>query len=54
MRTEKEIRDQIWKSMEAIEKMQEGTEKEAIMNQIDGLLWVIGDRSGAAIYGEVR
>ena len=54
MRTEREIREQIEKSMDAISGMPFCEEREFISNQIDALLWVIGDRSGAPIWGEVR
>lgn len=54
MRTEREIRDQITKSMEAIEKLEDGSVKETIMSQIDALFWVVGDKSGAPVWGEFR
>ena len=55
MRSEKEIREQIEKSMDAVKRMTFCEEREFISNQIDALLWVIDDKSGTlkTIYGEV-
>lgn len=59
MRTEREIRNQLDKMMEEHSRMhdahEDGTQEyENLCNQMDALLWVIGDISGAPIWGEVR
>ena len=55
MKNEREIREQIDKMMEEQSRRKNAHEDyENLCNQIDALLWVIGDRSGAPIWGEVR
>ena len=59
MRTEREIRNQLNKMMEEHGRMHDAHETatqefENLCNQIDALLWVIEDKSGAPIWGEVR
>ena len=59
MRSEREIREQLNKMMEEQSRRvyahEDATQEyENLCNQIDALLWVIGDESGAPIWGEVR
>lgn len=53
MRSETEIREKISEMMDVLEEFRDD-ERENLCNQIDALLWVIGDESGAPIYGEER
>lgn len=50
MRTEREIREKIEELMNKASEMPDTyDEKEFIYNQIDALLWVLGDESGKEI-----
>lgn len=49
MKTEKEIREKIEELMEKAANSSMVDEHEAICNNIDALLWVIGDESGKPI-----
>ncbi len=49
MRSNNEIRNKIDELMEKIKNITDSDEKEALYNQIDALLWVIGDTSGKPI-----
>ncbi len=49
MKSYNEIRSKIDELMEKAENITDSDEKEALYNQIDALLWVIGDMSGKPI-----
>ena len=49
MRSDNEIRRKIDELMETAKNSVDPNEEEALCNQIDALLWVIGDRSGKPI-----
>lgn len=50
MKTENEIRRMIERLMDAASmNRNDPTDHEAVCNQIDALLWVVGDRSGKPI-----
>ncbi len=49
MKSNDEIRSKIDELMEKAENTTDSDEKEALYNQIDALLWVIGDTSGRPI-----
>ena len=52
MRDANEIKTKIDNLMALLEKEREREHRENIMCQIDALLWVIGDRSGAPLIDE--
>lgn len=52
MKTEREIWNMIDANMEYAKNEESEEEKEAAYNQIDALLWVLGDRSGKSLKGE--
>ena len=55
MRSEREIREKIDKMMEEQSRRASLNEDDDdLCNQIDALLWVIDDESGAPIWGEKR
>ncbi len=49
MKSNNEISSKIYELMEKAENTTDSDEKEALYNQIDALLWVIGDKCGKPI-----
>ncbi len=49
MKSNDEIRSKIDELMKKVKNITDSDEKEALYNQIDALLWVIGDTSGKPI-----
>ncbi len=49
MKSNNEIKSKIDELMEKVKNITDSEEREALYNQIDALLWVIGDTSGKPI-----
>ena len=49
MKSEQEIQDKISEMMDKLRSIKDKAQHEALCNNIDALLWVIGDESGKPI-----